>query len=260
MLIKDNWKESEIIDGIVEIKFSSWKYFSTYIHDEMLDFPHYIWRGQASTEWLLEPTLYREIKKLENVSENIMEEHLENFKYSVRGRRGKSPILLTDDDEWWSLGQHYGLATPLLDWSYSPFVAAFFAFSDKKEYSNHRAIYSLNIKKVLRKAEKKYIKTQKSKYNEIKSIRPLLDENARLVNQGGEFVKFPFGTDIETLVRELFKGNNEDYILLKLLVPNNEREICLRYLNKMNINHLTLFPDINGAAAFTNQKLMIDKY
>ena len=66
----------------------------------------------------------------------IRDSKLAVFKQYVIGSRDLRAADLTTDLEWWSLGRHFGLVTPLLDWSRSPYVAAFFAFMDQWEATN----------------------------------------------------------------------------------------------------------------------------
>lgn len=40
--------------------------------------------------------------------------------------------------------------------------------------------------------------------------------------------------------------------LAKIIIPTKEKELTLDSLDKMNINSLTLFPDLIGAASFAN--------
>src|SRR5207245_11317339 len=94
----------------------------------------------------------------------------------------------------------------------------------------------------------------------IEFVRPMSDENPRLISQGGVFSRGPDGQDLETWIRANFKGEQDGYILMKILIPDADRESCLRSLNRMNINHLSLFPDLYGAAKFCNTSSEITKY
>ncbi len=95
---------------------------------------------------------------------------------------------------------------------------------------------------------------------QVEFIRPLSDENQRLVNQGGLFTRTPNGKSIEDWVQENNDKDDEGYTLIKIIIPNKDRTECLKTLNRMNINHLTLFPDLYGASKFCNLFGEIEKY
>jgi hypothetical protein len=245
-------------NGIVETKLTHWsEYYS--VVQTLLDLPHYIFRGHRRDDWKLEPTLTRIIKNKPH-AEALRERHLEEFKYSVRGRRGTNPAKLDEPNDWWALGQHNGLATPLLDWSTSPYVGLFFAFSetDPKTDTANRVVYALNSVRV--KETCAQLPTIHPNAELVTFVRPLSDENARLVNQAGLFTRSPDNMNIEEWVSNYCVVSPTQVILLKIYIPNQDRIECLKALNRMNINHSTLFPDLDGAARFTNMRLEIENY
>ena len=96
----------------------------------------------------------------------------------------------------------------------------------------------------------------------VEFVEPLLDENPRLINQNGLFTISLDGADVKERVQKCYSRRPEEdrIILIEIKIPNNDREECLKSLNQMNINHLTLFPDLYGSTKFCNLKLEIDKY
>jgi hypothetical protein len=266
------WKLEESADGAKTYSLSSWSIFFGFLETEV--FPAsiaskhtYIWRGQRRSDWSISSSLDRLLQKLNLLSassralERLSANHLESFAYAARGRRGLNPRKLdlrTDANEWWALGQHFGLATPLVDWTRSPFAAAYFAFEEVgSEQTKDRVVYGLDRLAVERRGAALGESPDEGRGSVIEFVEPMSDENPRLVSQSGLFTRAPVGTPVERWVAWAFEGSPAP-VLLRILIPDADRLSCLRTLNRMNINHLSLFPDLAGASRSTNLKLELD--
>ena len=261
------WTKEGVSDGTITFRLASWSHFFDFLEDELFSNPTYskrvyIWRGQRRSDWSLSTTLDRLFGRLGFLSdskENIEKrssDHLAAFRYAARGRRGSNPAPLSEN-EWWALGQHFGLATPLLDWTRSPFAAAYFAFEELAvDHTANRVVYALDQFAVIQKNSEleNGPSFEKGRLPIVEFIDPLSDDNQRLVSQGGCFTRAPIGTPIESWIAQVFESSNEP-ILWRLEIPDPDRWSCLRALNRMNINHLSLFPDLSGASRSTNLKM-----
>lgn len=258
---KPHWSIKSNQNGIAIVELSSWKWFHDFIRKEMLDYSHFVWRGQHDANWKLQSSLDR-VLQFKSISDRplIAKGHLSKFRFAVRGRRGANPSSINSENDWWALGQHHGLATPLLDWTESPFVALYFAFENAiAPKSGWRAVWGLaNVES--KNEEIQTLQKENSRPNVLERVMPLQDDNARLVNQAGLFTHAPIGQTVEKWITENFAGR-EDVALLQLRIPNKkDRPDCLRTLNKMNINHVTLFPDLYGAGEHCNKALQMSNY
>jgi hypothetical protein len=249
----------EYADGILTINLSSWRDFCSIMDKlkELTDYENFIWRGQKRYDWPLLSTFDRLLlKKEEDRRQQILDRHLETFR-NKRNNLGLNEIQ--DDDQLWGIGQHYGLYTPLLDWTECPFVAAFFAFSKKQERDKNecRVIYGLNIglKRLLQKMKKGSETIKTKRYVEFPSVETI--NNPRLKEQKALFTKALNGVDIRTNVVKFSAKRPDEVILIEIKIPDKEREECLKYLKDRGIDYTTLFPDDYGVTQYCNIELEI---
>ena len=244
MILTRDYLTRNLSEGVITADLSSWEEFSNMVTGRLLNTSNYIWRGQRSPDWLLESTFNRMLKKFDN---NDSLRHLKRFKIGTGGRGELNLENMGSDDEWWAAGLHNGPVTPLLEWTISPFIAAYFAFYEGDNEQEKRAIYAFapRVARVINKELK--MKNPGASEDDlfVKYINLSFDDNSRLANQSGLFTKSPTGVDIERWVRENFSVvSKAKVILLKLTLPNAERTTILKVLNRMNINKSTLFPDL----------------
>ncbi|MCK9529821.1 MAG: FRG domain-containing protein [Gammaproteobacteria bacterium] len=217
-----------------------------------------IFRGHRRYDWPLTPSLGRfDTRKI--ITQEVAEAQLRLFRRAVRGRI--SDHTLVDDHELyelWSVGQHHGLFTPLLDWTYSPYVALFFAFEKDDqpgELDNpYRAIYVLN---------KSHVEVE-DRCPDVSILEPRKDDHGRLVNQAGLFTYSSYDNTLENFlinslqdevlgdIPEGEEANELAKYICKIYIPNDGRADCLRHLRMMNVHHASLFPDLLGASQYCN--------
>ena len=243
--------------GVRIVTLSSWQEF----HQKACSLKSrrgYVWRGQKKDEnsgWSLQSSFDRKVKiKDQSLRTKKLEEHLENFKLAMN--KSYPNVLPQDDVDIWALGQHYGLKTPLLDWTLSPYIAAYFAFNEEVDQDdNYRYVYALN-----RSLEQLILKRKKASQilSSDRSV-PFIDQlpypNPRFTSQKGIFTKAFQGNDIQKYAQNFFGRRSSEVVIVKFRIPTKDRGECLHNLHLMNIDHTSLLLDLRDVVDCCNNKL-----
>ena len=247
------------------IPCSSWDEFKSQLrleHDVVGNGRAPLYRGHARAEWKLASPWERELERSgprsQEDNKRLLAQLLESFKDMTIWLPGIRTLDFESQDDWWTLGRHYGLATPLLDWTRSPFVAAFFAFTDLLEQVSPGAtkLGSVDIGAILSKksAEKVAIWSfviQDMESETLKIVSSRTDIGHRQRAQRGVFTRLTHDTFfcLEDYLESL---QPEHPPLRKYIVPGWAASDAIRDLRMMNITFATLFPDLTGAALQAN--------
>lgn len=239
--------------GIVE-EIESWAHYLKLVNSKK--YANWAFRGQTDASWRLWPTITRELQN-RNVNPQYWtrQEHrnIRIFQRKAIHFLDKVPEI-TDIFRWMAIMQHHGAPTRLLDFTWSPYVAAFFALESA---TSNSAVWAINT--LISGSQSFGPKLPKG--NEVPSPQKALQyygfesvddvamgepffKNQRLIAQSGTFA-CPF--DLTRPIDETL-GQRENMIAKFVLKGPQLRLEALNQLYRMNITHATLFPDLDGLA------------
>lgn len=208
----------------------------------------YAWRGQRK-DWPLKSSFDRNSGCGNQESrDKLLKEHSENFKKEMN--QSHPNVLPNNENDIWALGQHYGLNTPLLDWTLSPYIAAYFAFEepiDQDRDDGYRYIYALN------KSLRRLMTGRRNRF--VDFVETVKYPSPRFLAQNGIFTRAWNGYDIETNAKRWSRIRPSEVILVKFKMPSKDRAKCLRELHLMNIDYKTLLLDLRDVVDRCNNTL-----
>jgi hypothetical protein len=196
----------------------------------------YLFRGVANADWKLVSSFDRQFPAAED-RQRLSLALLQAFREACDGQVDRAALV--DDDALLAVGQHHGLPTRLLDWTTSPFVAAFFALSDALTYPERvgklASVWALHLDAPIWDAQ-----------FGVAIIRPKALGSPRIRNQGGCFTRSltPFASLEEFVKQSSYDGP----ALTQLSFPSHDAGRGLSELAMMGITAERLFPDVGGAA------------
>lgn len=239
---------------IETIQYDSWEHCRSELLRQLFGQPRFVpgrflFRGQARGDWGLTTSFDRwyarwgRARDRRRLSSDLVAAFLEACE-----NQGLDQIAAMDKDRSLALAQHYGLPTRLLDWTESPYVAAFFAFQSYVQLEAGStevvALWALDrLAPIWASA------------SEVQIIRPPRSGNVRLRNQSGFFTVSAF--EQASLNEWLLSQPGDDIALYRLLVPSSSVTSAMTDLAAMHITPGSLFSDLEGAAATAVQRLAL---
>jgi hypothetical protein len=193
----------------------------------------FVFRGQADAQWELDSTLQRFVRlHCSGEDEAAVSTRLRAKFRELSAGQPDDPGPL-DPLQFELLARHHGLPSNFIDWTRSPYVAAYFAYADALHDTSVKpaklAIWAIDLSSV-----------GASDPLEVVQGYDAVRINPRAVEQQAVFLRVPPGVRIEQVC---------DSGIRKFTLPSSERSAILDRLSAMRITHATLFRSLDAAAA-----------
>lgn len=246
-----------------EITIESWEQFKKTAASP--SYRSWAFRGQSDATWSLYSSISRYLLSF-SIHKDAWSEQEGRI---LRIFRRKAHLFLEhipdhdDSFQWLALMQHHGAPTRLLDFTWSSYVAAFFALERATSdaaiwaifppYISHRKTQKIRRSKKIEPLQMgPWYRGNYEKYFLPGTIPFVVTGepqimNRRLIAQSGTFA-MPGVLDepMESILNDY--PDPEETIIKFILRTGKMREEAMRELYLMNITHATLFPDLDGLA------------
>lgn len=245
-------------DNLPEITLKSWDEFDSIVKRNT--YRKWVYRGQTDSTWAINSSLNRlttETEQLlrEQKARRKVVQHLKHEKLLIEKFQSHAHLYsqyLPDKEEpleWLSVMQHFGAPTRLIDVTFSPYIALYFALeagvSDASVYvirpDYYRQVDEENLEIDVRSS--KVFNYEKEDGSFFVAYEPLLS-NVRLSAQQGLFlVPSKISTPFKDILEEYTHDDNKFY---RIIIPSSMRIEGVNRLKKMNVTASVLFPGIDG--------------
>ena len=203
----------------------------------------FVFRGQAKP-WRLRTSFHRR-RRYDLV--RFVDEDIPSL-YHYLGVKTHTRFHINDSAEngaFLSLAMHHGYPTPFLDWTYSPYIAAFFAFQNVPKHSEEPGFVRIFVFN-----RQTWLGDWKTVWNfgyvspQVSVIDLLAIENDRAIPQQAVTMSTNVD-DIESYVMYRGREKNHEYFA-SWDISYSERNVAMTDLSHMGITAATMFPGISG--------------
>jgi hypothetical protein len=250
----------------------------------------WVFRGQTNATWGLQPTLERFARSISALNRSpldrsaaIEESTIREFQRHAHHYAQNLPEH-ENRLEWLALMRHHGSPSRLLDFSKSPYVAAFFATADA-EPSESAAIWAIDIFALRNLAAVSLSKEMVAPFREagarcladatfsfsdpavfarltsittgpfpsvIIPVEPFRTSDRMLLQQSLFLCNLSpfetFGASLKSMLREAKAAPGAPDVLYKLVIHRTVHPSVLRELHRMNVSYTSLLPGLDGFA------------
>ncbi|MFN8382985.1 MAG: FRG domain-containing protein [Anaerolineales bacterium] len=212
-----------------------------------------VYRGHADANWPLMTTLERYINKhlsvrsYYNIIKSVQSKietftdrkwDLPSYQDFIKAYKERPSAQDSSTYFYMTYLRHFGFPSPFLDWSYSPYVAAFFAFRDVSSTAKSIAIYEYFA----------HVVSFQECVSEKVEIFPLAKSSQK--NRRHELQQSFYTVCLREVNGEVYYESHESQQLMnekngapitKYILPASERLVALQKLEAYNINAYSLF-------------------